>query len=214
MGLVTLPNPLTDGTSAKGSDVFANDTAILTQAVNGFIADANIQVGAGIQGSKLSNVVGSQIPTDRIADDAVTAAKLRDDAGTDANRAVTTDHIRDAAVTTAKIAALAVTTAKIAAAAVLSGNIAGTTLFFDWAPGGAHFPGDTGNQSTGITTSQGIPLGVEMRLAGVPSANTMPVSIGLHLNTSNSTYYITYCVIAGTPNFTGLTFRAKFISAT
>ena len=39
-----------------------------------------------------------------IANDAVTADKLRDDASTDANRAVTTNHIRDGAVTAAKIA--------------------------------------------------------------------------------------------------------------
>jgi len=38
-----------------------------------------------------------------IADDAVTADKLRDDASTDANRAVTTNHIRDGAVTAAKL---------------------------------------------------------------------------------------------------------------
>lgn len=39
-----------------------------------------------------------------IANDAVTADKLRDDASTDANRAVTTNHIRDGAVTAAKLA--------------------------------------------------------------------------------------------------------------
>lgn len=38
-----------------------------------------------------------------IANDAVTADKLRDDASTDANRAVTTNHIRDGAVTAAKL---------------------------------------------------------------------------------------------------------------
>jgi hypothetical protein len=53
------------------------------------------------------------IGTSQLADDAVTADKLRDDAVTDGNRAVTTDHIRDVAVTTAKIADDAVTAGKL-----------------------------------------------------------------------------------------------------
>lgn len=43
------------------------------------------------------------VATVNIADDAVTAAKLRDDASTDANRAVTTNHIRDSAVSFIKL---------------------------------------------------------------------------------------------------------------
>lgn len=67
------------------------------------------------------------IGTAQIADDAVTADKLRDDASTDANRAVTTNHIRDVAVTTAKIADDAVTADKLRDDASTDGNRAVTT---------------------------------------------------------------------------------------
>jgi microcystin-dependent protein len=45
------------------------------------------------------------VTTAKIADDAVTADKLKDSVGTDADRAVTTNHIRDSAITLAKVAA-------------------------------------------------------------------------------------------------------------
>lgn len=51
--------------------------------------------------------------TQSIANDAITADKLRDDASTDSNRAVTTNHIRNSAVNTDKIANGAVTYAKL-----------------------------------------------------------------------------------------------------
>jgi hypothetical protein len=100
--LVTLPFPLTDGTTAKGSEVRANDDA-LKAVLNGGIEDVNVKTGAAIDGNKLSNIPGAQIPFDRIADDAVTADKLRDDATVDGQRAVTTNHIRDQAVTKGKV---------------------------------------------------------------------------------------------------------------
>ena len=53
------------------------------------------------------------VTTNHIRDDAVTADKLRDDPSVDANRAVTSNHIRDTAVTMAKIANSSVTYAKI-----------------------------------------------------------------------------------------------------
>lgn len=57
----------------------------------------------------LSNIIAGQFPaggvnTAALADDSVTALKLRDDPTIDSNRAVTTDHIRDNAVTMAKLA--------------------------------------------------------------------------------------------------------------
>ena len=99
MGLVTLPHNLVDGVdTALGTQVRANDQSILDQAVNGNITDVNIATGAAIQGSKLSNVAGSRVPTDRIEDDAVTFDKLSDHATIDASRAVGPNHIRNDAV--------------------------------------------------------------------------------------------------------------------
>ena len=98
MALVTLTYPLTDNTTAFGSQVRANDDAIVAQ-VNGGLEDINIKTGAAISGLKLSNVAGSRVPTDRIEDVNVTTAKLA-----------------DGAVTNAKLGALAVTKDKLTTA--------------------------------------------------------------------------------------------------
>ena len=113
MGLVVLPNPLTDGTSAKGSEVRANDDSIVAQ-VNGNLTAVNLNPSAAIPGTYLSNVAGSRVPTDRIDDLAVTDAKLRSDGAVDAQRAVTTNHIRDLAVTKAKLSTTASQTIALA----------------------------------------------------------------------------------------------------
>jgi len=178
MALVTLPHPLTAGTPARGSEVLANDNAILTQAVNGNIEDVNVKVGAAINGSKLSNVAGSRVPTDRIEDDAVTSDKLREDATVDANRAVTTDHIRDAAVTAAKIAAQAVIQSKL------------KLLFVDLTPVNIIPPDGSVQFTTGITTAMGQVFMVEHRRAGVPAGSQMQAIVNIWLNTSTNTYYL------------------------
>lgn len=102
MGFVTLSYSLTDGTTAKGSEVRKNDDDIVA-VVNGNITDSNIANTASIDCSKLSNIVGQQIQTDRIADNAINAAKLSSNASVDASRAVTTDHIRDNSITKGKL---------------------------------------------------------------------------------------------------------------
>lgn len=106
MGFVTLSYSLTDGTTAKGSEVRKNDDDIVA-VVNGNITDSNIANTAAIDCSKLSNIVGQQIQTDRIADNAIDAVKLSSNASVDSSRAVTTDHIRDNAVTKAKLSVTA-----------------------------------------------------------------------------------------------------------
>lgn len=53
----------------------------------------------------------------KLANDAVTADKLRDDASIDGNRAVTTNHVRNAAITEPKLASASVSLAKYAAGA-------------------------------------------------------------------------------------------------
>ena len=102
---VSLPQPLTDGTTAFGSHVKANDDTLAAKFSEGSggIADADISTAAAIKGTKLSSVAGSRIPFDRIEDDAITADKLRDDAVTDSNRAVTTNHIRLGAIDKTKL---------------------------------------------------------------------------------------------------------------
>lgn len=144
MPLVTLPNALTDGAVAYGSEVYANDAAIV--AVVHALADDNIASGAAIKGTKLSNVAGARVPTDRIEDDAVTADKLRDDAAVDGNRAVTTNHIRDVAVTKGKVAAGTLTKAQTAllvqtVAFTLNVGLAAQALTINRATSGANYIG-------------------------------------------------------------------------
>lgn len=103
---LSIPHTFAADTDALASDVNDVNAAIaakFSETAGVGIGDGDVASDAGISGSKLSNVTGKQIPTDRLADDAVTAAKLADSASVDANRAVTTNHIRDAAVTKPKI---------------------------------------------------------------------------------------------------------------
>lgn len=177
MGLVNLTNPLTDGTTAFGSQVRQNDNDIVAQ-VNGNIQDVNIATGAAIQGSKISNVAGSRVPTDRIEDVAVTSVKLANSATVDGDRAVQTNHIRDAAVTPAKLAALSVLSSKV------------KVSFFDWTPGGNLAAGGDNSISTGVVAANVVPLCVVTVLAGVPSTTTAKYNLGLHLNTATGNYHI------------------------
>lgn len=77
------------------------------------ITGANLWSQVEDNDQAIADVVNGDLDATNLADDAVTAAKLRDDASTDANRAVTTNHIRDGAVTAAKVASQA----------ILSGNL-------------------------------------------------------------------------------------------
>jgi hypothetical protein len=75
----------------------------------------------------IRDVVNGDLDATNLADDAVTAAKLRDDASTDSNRAVTTNHIRNGAVTSPKLN-LSVTAATNGADVISSGNTEETAI--------------------------------------------------------------------------------------
>jgi len=94
--IIALPYLLRDGIDeAKGSETYGNDNTILG-LVNGNIDDDNIKVGAAIQGTKLSAVAGSRVPSDRIEDGAITTAKL-------ASPSVVTANLTDLNVTKGKL---------------------------------------------------------------------------------------------------------------
>lgn len=106
--IISQPNALANGTPADGSEVYENiQTAV--DLLNGNVDADNVSPTAALPGTVISTT--SPIPTNRIADDAVTADKLKDDA-TGAAGAVTTDHIRSLAVTKAKVAASTLTLAQ------------------------------------------------------------------------------------------------------
>ena len=95
------------GNKARAAEVNANFLAVaskFTEGVGG-ISDADCSIAMGLKGSKLSNVPGNRVPTDRIEDDAIDKNKLRDDATAGApNAAVNTaEHIKDRIVTGSKV---------------------------------------------------------------------------------------------------------------
>ena len=193
MALVTLPKSLTSGTTALGSDVLANDQAIVAQ-VNGNLEDANIKPGAAINGSKLSNVGGNRVPSDRIEDGAIVTLK-----------------IADANVTKPKLASASVDASKLDALAVIAPKV--KTAFFDWSPTGNLGSGATDSVATGIVAANVIPLMIQTHNAGAPSQTTASFVLGLHLNTSTGFYHLTM-VNADSVNIhsrTGLTFRFYYI---
>lgn len=97
------------GNKARASEVNANFQAVaakFTEGVGG-IADGDISSIAAIKGTKLSNVAGNRVPTDRIEDNAVDATKLRSDAtaGSPSAGVGSASNIKDRIITAVKIAA-------------------------------------------------------------------------------------------------------------
>lgn len=125
----------------------------------------------------IRDVVNGNLDATNLADDAVTAAKLRDDASTDANRAVTTNHIRDGAVTTAKLAAAAATLSKVD---LFTGG--------SWAWNTPIVPADV-TEPTVLASVPNVPPGTYF-VAGV-AGTTAPAGIRWWFRTSGGTATIT-----------------------
>lgn len=191
MGLVSLPNSLTDGTVARGSEVRANDDAIVAE-VNGGLTDVNIATGAAISGSKISNVAGSRVPGDRIEDDAVDSTKLKDDAAVDANRAVTANHIRNDAVIARCI----------------------KTTSFGWTPGGNLLAAASASQDTGLLASTIDPIAVRKVFAGVPATPQMALILSLWLDNNTGKYHLClYNPTGAGVSLVGMTFSLLYVPA-
>jgi hypothetical protein len=86
VGTVTLPNPLTAGTKARGSEVLANDQAITAQ-VNANLDDSNYKNAAMTGSTKIipltitnSLITAGTLTGDKLADRTVHGIKLRTDA--------------------------------------------------------------------------------------------------------------------------------------
>jgi len=193
MGLVTLPHNLVDGVdTALGTQVRANDQSILDQAVNGNITDVNISTGAAIQGSKLSNVAGSRVPTDRIEDDAVTFDKVRDSATIDGDRAIGVNHIRTDAVI---------------ARTVKAGSIGFT-------PGGTLVVGTATSFDTGLLASQVKVRSVEKSFAGTPTTPLMSLLVSVWNDTNTGRLHIcVYNPHTADVNMAGMSFQMKYLPA-
>lgn len=109
---VTIPHTLVADNEALASDVNDNFNALAAKFTSGPGGIADDDVAGPFSGTKISNVAGKRVPSDRIEDNAVTDAKLSSSASVDASRAVGTNHIKDANVTRAKLVAAAVALAQ------------------------------------------------------------------------------------------------------
>lgn len=92
---LTVPYSFSAETPANADQVNANFAAVQAK-FNGGIVDGDLSSAADLDGNKLSQASGKQVPTAALANNAVTQAKLSSDAaqpGVDANRAVTGAHI-------------------------------------------------------------------------------------------------------------------------
>lgn len=125
---VTLPYTFQAGQKAKASEVNANFVVLankFTEGVGG-IGNSDISTSAQIDGSKISNVAGRRIPTDRIEDAAITTVKILDGNVTTAKLMNSTGAADG--VTTAKLADLAATKPKIGAGAISRDKLDATTI--------------------------------------------------------------------------------------
>lgn len=83
------------------SDINGNFTVIknkFSETAGVGIVDGDCASDMGLNGNKLSNASGKQVPTDRLAPNAVDRTILRSDASVDANRAVTPNHVANEAI--------------------------------------------------------------------------------------------------------------------
>lgn len=113
--LITLPHGLVDGVdTAYGADVLGNDQAIV-QVVHS-LDYQNLAANPNFPGTCISNTPGNRIPTDRLEDACITAAKLKSDSNPGSPLAAVSspDHIVDGVVTKSKLANFTLTAAQLA----------------------------------------------------------------------------------------------------
>lgn len=189
-----------DALASDVNDVNAAIAAKFSETAGVGIGDGDIASDAGISGAKLSNVTGKQIPTDRLADDAVTAAKLADSPSVDANRAVTTDHIKDQAVTKAKVANSSLVLGKLVGPNGTSASVVQVVNFNMTATGLGRF-------SATVTPTIPIPTATSEIIGLYLDGGTDGVNIAairVHRGTSGANYIARVEVYAtGAQTFTG-----------
>jgi hypothetical protein len=205
-----------------GNDITAegqNDNEDLyVNEFNGNIDNANIKLGADIEGIKLADtpngvptakINDNAVTTAKIADDAVDANKLKDDAITDANRAVTTNHIRDLAVTAAKIADGIITAAKLAIDSVIAVKLKTTT--FNYVPGAVGGPVNT---NTGLgSTIKPLTAYAEKAFVAI-GASDATIMVTIWWSTTTNTWWLNAYRTDGTPtNFSGITIKLLYVMA-
>jgi hypothetical protein len=91
-------------------------------------------------------------------------------------------------VSTVKINDSAVTTSKIPDDAVINSKIKKTT--FSHLISGTVLAGGANSITTALLSANVVPVGIELSAAGLPTNDEAKMIVGLHLNTSNDTYYL------------------------
>lgn len=105
MPVPVLPHVLADGTLALGSEVRANDDAIVSVLDHGLDRDNFPSSGADIPATVLSTTAGERVPLNRMEDNAVDSRVLKSDAtaGSPGAAVGTANHIKDGIITPGKL---------------------------------------------------------------------------------------------------------------
>lgn len=147
---VSIPYTFTPETEADANEVNSNFQAIAAK-LNGGIVDGDISGAAGIDGNKLSQASGKQIPTGALATNAVSDRVLASDTGSpgsDAARAVSGAHVK--AWTAADFQRI------VPALAILAGQVKFVT--YTNAAGVVVGAGSAVSHNTAISTTGNIPI--------------------------------------------------------
>ena len=181
MPVPTLPSALADGTLALGSDVRANDDAIVAALDHALDRDNFPASGANIPATVLSTTAGERVPTNRIEDDAVTADKLKDDptAGAAAAAVATAAHVKDGILNGKKLTLSTVGSDRL------------RITYHEWDPVETQINSMSAvTISTGLTQANTIPLGCYFVIPGAPGV-TAAFTLSVHLNTGTNVWNLT-----------------------
>lgn len=203
MPVPTLPSALADGSLALGSEVRANDDAIVAVLDHGLDRDNFLASGANVPATVLSTTAGERVPTNRIEDDAVTADKLKDDAtaGSPGAAVATANHVKDGILNGKKLVNATVGADKFKLG------------YYDLS-GLSNLPGGGANSSfIGRNTTNTIPLCIVTMLNGVPSTTTAAYNTTIHVHTGTGNIYLVVNNTNDTTtiSFAGITLRMYYL---
>lgn len=204
------------GNKARASEVNANFQAVaakFTEGVGG-IADGDISSIAAIKGTKLSNVAGNRIPTDRIEDGAIDGTKLRSDTG-GVNGAISlAAHFKDAVITNIKIAPGVIAKDRLKLTEVTQ-VFSGLTML----PGA----GASGIGANTVLPSPAplpamsamLPISVTLENVTVSAGSLAAVGISLHVGNAGVVFYDVWAALTtgGPFTFSG-TIRYRYLAVT
>lgn len=205
------------GNKARASEVNANFQAVaakFTEGVGG-IADGDISSIAAIKGTKLSNVAGNRVPTDRIEDNAVDATKLRSDAtaGSPSAGVGSASNIKDGIITNIKLAPGTIAKDRLKLTEVTQ-VFSGLTMLPG--AGASGIGANTVLPSPALPAmSAMLPISVTLESVTVSAGSLAAVGISLHVGNAGVVFYDVWAALTtgGPFTFSG-TIRYRYLAVT